>query len=129
MGSKSNKGFTLIEVLVTIAIVSTAIIFIFRSFATLLSSQKMSQNMILACFLAEEKIFIISEEQKKSSSALGYREGAEQLQGSQFDWNASLLDSTDLGLVQLEFNVFLPGKNGGEKTRLNFLTLVPAQSQ
>ncbi|MDD2751646.1 MAG: type II secretion system minor pseudopilin GspI [Candidatus Omnitrophica bacterium] len=129
MESRSNKGFTLIEVLVTIAIVSTAITFIFRSFATLLSSQKMSQNMILACFLAEEKIFIISEEQKKSSSALGYREGAEQLQGNQFDWNASLLDSADPGLVQLEFNVFLPGKNDGEKTTLNFLTLVPAQSQ
>ncbi|MDD4900320.1 MAG: prepilin-type N-terminal cleavage/methylation domain-containing protein [Candidatus Omnitrophica bacterium] len=129
MESRSNKGFTLIEVLITIAIVSTAIIFIFRSFVTLLASQRLAQDMITATFLAEEKIFEISAIQKNSASVTRFQEGAATLQQSQFDWNCSLSDSADQGLLLLDFKVFLPSKNSREKSMLNFLALIPAQSQ
>lgn len=59
MALKSNKAFSLLEVIITVAILSTAIVFVFRAFTTVLSSVKFSQNITLACFLAEDKLWRI----------------------------------------------------------------------
>ncbi len=129
MVSRLNKGFSLIEVLVAIAILSTAIIFIFRSFVTLLSSQKVSQDLILATFLAEEKIWEVKEEQKKSLKPLDYKEGSQELQGNQFNWNCSFVDLGQPGLVELELNVLLPGKSNVDRRTVNLLTYIPSKTQ
>ena len=128
MASRLNRGFTLIEVLITIAILSTAIIFVFRSFATLLAAQKTSQALILGTFLAEEKIWEAKTEQKKSLQPLEYREGLQELQGEQFNWDSSFLDPGVPGLVELDLDVILPGKSGGERRTLSFSTYIPSQS-
>ncbi|MFA4843036.1 MAG: prepilin-type N-terminal cleavage/methylation domain-containing protein, partial [Candidatus Omnitrophota bacterium] len=52
-----NKGLTLLEVLITVAILAGAIVFVFRGFLTALSATKFSQNVTLACLLAEDKIW------------------------------------------------------------------------
>jgi len=122
--SRSNRAFSLTEVLVAIAILSTAIIFIFRSFATLLSSQRVSQDLILATFFAEEKIWEVKEEQKNSLKPLDYKEGSQELQGNQFNWNCSLVDLGQSGLVELELSVSLPGKSNADRRTVNFLTYI-----
>ncbi|MFH1191309.1 MAG: prepilin-type N-terminal cleavage/methylation domain-containing protein, partial [Candidatus Omnitrophota bacterium] len=53
----SKRGFSLAEVLITMAILVTGIVFVFRAFVTSMSSAKFSQNITMACLLAENKIW------------------------------------------------------------------------
>lgn len=96
-------GFTLLEVLIALAILSTAIVFIFRSFTASLSSVKFSQNITLACYFTENKIWELEEEQKAKAGPLESQQGSQKLQGKDFKWayQAKRLGSSNL--VQLEF--------------------------
>ena len=104
-GSLPLTGFTLFEVLIALAILSTAIVFIFRSFTSSLSSIKFSQNITLACFFAENKIWELEQEQKVKTVPIESRQGKEKMQGKDFKWayQAKRLESSNL--VDLEFVV------------------------
>lgn len=60
-----QKAISLIEVLITVAILSGGIVFVFRGFMTSLSAANLSQNIMLASFLAEDKFWQIEEMQKQ----------------------------------------------------------------
>jgi len=55
----SNKGLTLLEVLVAVAILGVGIVFIFRSFFTVLAAEGLSQDIMENCYLAEEYLWQI----------------------------------------------------------------------
>ena len=103
MPSKSNKGFTLLEVLITVAILSSAVIFIFRAFGAVLNSAKFSQNISSACYLAENKIWEIRHRRaappKKETAAEEYSTK------QRFNWRWENGDLENLGLSLLKFNV------------------------
>ena len=101
--SRSNKAFTLLEVLIALAILSTAIVFIFRSFTSSLSSAKFSQNITLASFFAEGKIWELEQEQKTKLEPIADRDGSEKMQGKDFKWSAKAKKVGSSGLVYLDF--------------------------
>lgn len=105
MQSRFNKAFSLVEVLITVGILSTAITFIFRSFTASLNSAKFSQNITLACYLAESKLFEIEQKQKNSLPPIENEEGSQDLQGKKFNWSYEIEQTEDPNLIKLEFNV------------------------
>lgn len=119
---KSDKAFTLVEALIAAAILSTAVIFVFKSFTTVLSSVKFSQNLNLACFLAEEKMWEIENSQSYINSGMETGQGVKKIQEKDFKWRYALdkLDGSDL--VEMDC-VISWQENGREKEySLDFLT-------
>lgn len=105
MASKSNKAFSLLEVLITVAILSTAIVFVFRAFTTVLSSVRFSQNITLACLLAEDKLWEIEEKQKQSQDPIGSESGTEKIQNQDFLWSYTTSKLADYDLIELNLTV------------------------
>lgn len=117
------RAFSLIEVLITVAILSTAIIFLLRAFASSLSAAQFSQNLTLACYLAEEKIF-------EAQNSFAYKkantdEGSQEIQGRDFKWRYALTDSTKKGLKNLELTVFWKEKVRSKEYSSLFSLLLP----
>jgi hypothetical protein len=86
-----------------VAILSSAIIFLLRSYTTSLSSTKFSQDITLACYLAADKLWEI-----ESDYGLGLRlpePKPETIQSRKFDWKYGILDSDTLGLKELKLTV------------------------
>jgi len=77
---------------VAVAILSTALVFVFRSFATVLTAVKLGRNLTLACWLAEEKIWDVSLKVKKDDSAFNAND-RQVIQGIEFDSSLSSEDS------------------------------------
>jgi len=110
---KKNRGFSLLEVLIALAILSTAIVFIFRSFTASLSAAVFAQNIGRACYIAEEKIWEIEKGFPNVTSQQGV-----------FKWNYNITDLTEADipdLKELHFSVSWPQKRQ-EEYSLDFLT-------
>ena len=121
MLSRSNKGFSLIEVIVTVAVLSTAIMFVFRSFATVLAASKIGQNMTLACLRAENELYKIEQEQRKSNSPLdGKGSDAAQV----FSWNYVTGKNPNWNLMNCAFAVSWKEKKGNVPRQLQIDTFL-----
>lgn len=103
MEYKSNKAFTLLEVLITVAILSTAIVFVFRSFTASLSSVKFSQNITLACYLAKSKLWEIEQYYKNNLELPA--SGEETVQNKKFNWSYEITVSETSNLEQLKLTI------------------------
>ncbi|MDD5584729.1 MAG: type II secretion system protein [Candidatus Omnitrophica bacterium] len=64
---KCNKAFTLIEAVLTIAILGVLIVFVFRSFVVSLRAVKLSNDITLACFSMQEKFWELEQKVKTNS--------------------------------------------------------------
>jgi type II secretion system protein I len=123
----SLTGFSLIEVLLTVAILSSVIIFIFRSFAALLAYTGFSQNLGLACYLAEEKLWEI-EELAKQNLVLPQPE-TETSQDKDFSWDYKITPSQDDALDELELSVSWQQKLKEKPYSLGFVTYLLKSKQ
>lgn len=120
MRFRLNRAFTLIEILITLAILSTAIIFVFRSFTASLSAARFSQDISLACFLAEDKIWEIEE-----AAALGLQipeSGTQVIQNKNFNCYHEITDSASPDLRELKFTVSWKENIREKDYPLEFLT-------
>jgi len=120
--SKFNKAFTLVEVIITVGILSTAIVFVLRSFMAALSATQLSQNITLASFLAEDKLWEIEQKQKHSASPLGAEQGIEKIEERDFNWKYATTKLEESDLIELKFAVSFPEKRKENKYALEFLT-------
>jgi type II secretion system protein I len=127
-GFLSLTGFTLFEVLIALAILSTAIVFIFRSFTSSLASAKFSQNITLACFLAENKIWELEEEQITKAEPIDVRQGSEKIQGKEFQWEYRVNKLGSSNLIYLEFVVYWQEQFRENKYSLEFSTYLLPQA-
>jgi hypothetical protein len=91
-------------VLIAIAILSTAIIFIFRSFTVSLSSAKFSHSITLASLLAEEKIWEI-ETSFKEGTPLPLAK-PEIRQNRSFEWKSEIMATDIAKLKLLKLSIF-----------------------
>ncbi len=96
-------GFTLIEVLITVAVVSTAVVFILRSFTTLFAATKFSQDMTFACFLAEDKLGEIELRYKDPSVSPLEIEGTQDIGTRHFSWRYQAVDPGLTNLKRIDF--------------------------
>lgn len=116
---KSNKSFSLVEVLITVGILSSAITFIFRSFTASLFAVNFSQNISLACYLSEDKIWEITQAYK---SALDMPEsGDEAIANKDFNWRYELLETDVPDIKELKFTVNWAKGNKKQNYRIEFL--------
>lgn len=102
MGWRSDKAFSLLEVVVTVAIVSLALVFVLRGFSVILSSARLSQDITLACLLAEEKIWEVENGLATSGSR------SQEIQARQFGWEYRQYPETSApaaDLVRLDLSV------------------------
>ena len=122
MRSRSSSSFSLIEVLIAIAILSTSIIFIFRSFTTALAATRLSQNITVACFLAQDKMWEIEEALRGGGE---FEEaGIQKINERDFEWEAEI-DTFGAGdLKPLIFSVKWQERSREKKYSLGFTTCV-----
>lgn len=121
MISRYNKAFSLLEVIITVAILSVAIIFIFRSFTAAIASTKFSQNITLACFLAESHLWEI-EQSYKDNLTLPNPHGTEKLQERDFNWDYAILDTDIPELQKLKFTVSWKERLREKEYSIDFFT-------
>ncbi|MBU1727135.1 MAG: prepilin-type N-terminal cleavage/methylation domain-containing protein [Candidatus Omnitrophica bacterium] len=100
---RSKRGFSLIEVLITVGIISTGIVFLFSAFAAAMSAVKLSQNMTFACLLAENKIWETEQALRTGSSP--QLNGAENIEGKDFKWDIEILDAAGSDPKKLKLNL------------------------
>lgn len=131
MKYKSNKAFTLLEVLITVAILSTAIVFVFRSFTTSLSSTKFSQNITLACYLAEGKLWEIEEKQKqKTEPLIESNQDSVEMQGRTFNWQyETTLKEPDLNIIKVNLVLSWQENTRKELYTMEFLSYLLPKKQ
>jgi len=105
---KKQKAISLIEVLVTTAILTGGIVFILRGFMVSLSAANLSQNIMLASLLAEDKFWQIEEMQKQE--ILKENEGGEiiTVQNKEFNVKYEISPTDTSGLGKLEISVSWP---------------------
>lgn len=123
MELKSNKALSLLEVIITVGILSTAIVFLFRSFAASLATTKFSQNITLACYLAKERLWLMEEKQKDATFHLEPESGTEKIQSRDFNWRQTAADLAELPDL-VEANLAVSWKEGaaGQDYTMSFLT-------
>lgn len=128
MKFRLNRAFSLLEVLITVAVLSTAIIFVLRSFTAALSAARFSQNIGLACYLAENKLWEIEQKQKLYYEPLIPEQGSQILQERRFNWAYTLSKLTDADLILLKVKVSWQEKAREKEYSLSFSTyLLPKQ--
>ena len=103
MKSKSNNAFSLLEVILTVAILTTAIVFLFRSFTTVLSSVRFSQDITASCYLAEAKLWEAG--QIIHNNPILNESGRQTIQGRDFLWNYKTEKLENSNLLELDFSV------------------------
>ena len=122
---KSNKGFTLIEVLISTGLVAASIIFIFGAFTASLTSAQLSEDITLACYAAEEKIWEVIQTQKTRLSSSG---GEIITPKKKFTWSYTISKTDDPALKKLDFAISWPRMRQGEQ-RMEFSTLLLANEK
>lgn len=101
--SHNNKAFSLLELLITIAIISTGITVILQAFSFASRVAGLSSDIIRADFLAEDKL---QELEFKEKQGLIKQEPAQSSGLSdKFQWKADLGFIPDTGLYKLSFVV------------------------
>ena len=122
--SKFNKAFSLIEVLITVAILATAVIFLFRSFGSSLAAARFSQDITLATYSSENKLWEIEQVNLLGKNfALS---GTEKIQNKDFNWNYIIeIDPNNPNLKQLNFVISWKEKAKVKEYSMEFSTYLP----
>lgn len=115
-----NKAFTLLEVLITVTILATVMLFIFRSFATSLYATRLAGDISLACYLAADKLDEI-ERTKMSIQDLP-KSGAQEIQNKTFKLNYAVSDTDNPALKELKLAVSWKQNLRSKDYTMEFLT-------
>jgi len=120
--SKSNKAFSLLEVLITSAILTSAIVFVFRSFSACIWGLSSSRNVNYACLLAEGKLWEMEQRQSASVNAIPKDSGIEEVSGKTFQWDYETAGLTQSNLVEADLTISWEERPRKESASLKFTT-------
>lgn len=110
-----SKGFTLIEIMFAVVILSFGLVLVLRSFATALDGIKRTENIKVASYLLEEKMEGIKEGVKEENG-IARGESSGELGNADYTdyrWSLNVMPSAvdeDLNEVKLEI-LWIEGKN------------------
>ena len=104
---KRLKGFLLVEVILTVALVAGGLLFVTASFSVSKKILYRSRELFQTGLLLQEKMF---ELQEKEEIALMSRHGA--WQDPPADWNVQVSPVAQTDLVRVDLEVSAPGKPG-----------------
>jgi Tfp pilus assembly protein PilE len=119
---KLNKAISLLEVLVAVAIIATAITVVFNSFTASISVVRLSESITRACLLAGNSLWEI--EQKYSDTAYPLV----ACDDKKISCNYEITDTAIEGLKELKFSASWQQKRK-EKYSLDFSTYLLAQKK
>jgi len=105
---KKHRAISLIEVLITVAILSGGIVFVFRAFMTSLSAANLSQNIMLASFLAEDKLWQVEQMQKEKITQDNSGVNTITLQNREFNVRYEISSTAAEGPGKLDVTVSWP---------------------
>jgi len=105
---KKQKTISLIEVLITLAILTGGIVFVFRGFMTSLSAANLSQNIMLSCFLAEDRLWQIEEMKKQKTTPEISGLEILNMQNKEFSVKYEISQTSIAGLDKLNISVSWP---------------------
>ena len=133
MITQNNKAFLLIEVLITIVIVSASIIFINHAFTTSLKATALSNDYLKALLFLSDKGFDLDVGLYDSGDRLT---GTEEFMGTTFYWETQIsdlegqeiLDEYDEEEVGLNmFKLFLRWKRQGTEREIEITTYTESE--
>jgi len=108
----TKRGFTLIEIMFAVVILSFGLVLVLRSFAVALEGLQRSENVKVASYLLEEKMEEINEKAKEEGGiAKGTSSG--EFDNTDCKWGLNVWQSDvdeDLNEVELEI-LWAEGKN------------------
>lgn len=116
-----KRSFTLSEVLIATAIFAGGMVFVLRSFIVLLSAANFSQNMTLACFLSEEKIWEIEQNYKRGINTESF--GSQQIAQKDYKWNYTVTETDSLN--QLDFEILWQERPREKEYSMKFAVYLP----
>jgi len=98
---KKNKGFMLLEVIMSVLIIASGIVFVVRAYSTSLRASETARVLTKACFLLEEKLLELD--------IVGFKEGIEETQSS----------SPIEGDQHYKYNLTVWSSGGEEEVKIN----------
>jgi prepilin-type N-terminal cleavage/methylation domain-containing protein len=110
---RRNKGFSLLELVVTVGILSVGIIIVVESFIFSARTAVLSCDMIRAIFLAEDKIQELQFKERQHLLSSGLKEN--QGRSDKFDWAYRLIPLADVGLYSASVPISWQGMRRKEK--------------
>lgn len=111
-----NRGFTLVEVLVALAIVAVALAAASRAAALSSTSANEIKLRVLAGFVAENRMSELAA--RRAWPGIGLFEGLEQQAGVEFPWRGEVLATPHPNLRRVEIRVLDPNDPSHELRRL-----------
>jgi type II secretion system protein I len=115
-----KKGFMLLELMVSLAILSTGLLTVTRSFISSLGASNYSQQYTLACTLAEEKL---NELGQSTDLSEGTTQGSFEEPYLQFSWELEIKPSSNDSLKHVTITVIWKEKGKQRKAKLATLIL------
>ena len=128
MGSSGDKGFTFIEIILSVIILSVGIIAVHRVFIGSLAALNMIENRSQAERLLEKKMWEIGREVQESETGLSKKQDQGELHENgrtyQYEFNTS--DRTDDGhLMQTDASIFWENMGGRHSIKRSFYLMEP----
>lgn len=111
-----DRGFTLVEVLVALAILAIALAAASRSVALSTDSTTDHKLRVLAGFVAENRMSELAA--RRAWPGIGVSEGLESQAGIDFRWRAEVLNTPHPWLRRVEIQVMDPNESSHELRRL-----------
>jgi general secretion pathway protein I len=106
-GKRTNGGFTLLEVLVSLAILGIAVTVIFQLFSANLRSLSVSEDYLTGVLEAQAKMReIVSEEELEEKSLSGFTPGGYRYEVSVSQTLSERSDTLPKKLVEVELKLF-----------------------
>jgi prepilin-type N-terminal cleavage/methylation domain-containing protein len=114
-----NKGFTLIEVMLTVAVLSIGIGGVLRAFIVNLDVMQASQEYITGISLAKDKMAeLLLTEKENQGLAIASSEGKFQTPYADYAWKTQITPSDKKDLNVLSVTVFDSGIDHPKETNL-----------
>lgn len=96
-----RRNFTLIEVMISVVILSIGLVFILQGISSSINATGLSQQITEACILAENKISELEMKLLKGIEIPSEERGEDE----RFNWNYIIKDRRDIGLSEFYFKV------------------------
>ncbi len=115
-----SRGFTLLEVLVAVAVLAIALGAILGSMARYADSAAYLKQRTIALFVAHNRLAEI--ELDPTFPPVGKSDGDVDMAGVKWRWNAEVTGTVDPNLRRIDISVQAPGRDGSAATLSSFIS-------
>ena len=117
---RNSRGFTLLEVLVAVAVLAIALAAILAGMARYADNAAYLNQKTVALFVAHNRLAEIELEPVLPS--VGKSDGDAEMAGSKWHWNVEVSETPDPSLRRVNVRVQAPGRDGDVATLSSFIS-------